>query len=355
MRHSVLAAAAVAACAWAAPAFADASPASIDVAPSSREVQKAVDAYLASGKADASLVGGPGGGGAGYDNGFWIGSGSRYLLKINLTLQARWEGFNWDDDEAEAAPGGDLSGFSLPRATLKFSGDATCGVSYYLELESGHHGFIFNSPGREINGPIEQTQGLIVEDFTLDSILRQNDEIGQLFGILDSFSTKMREAWIQYETSPYAIFRMGLIKTATTRQLMTPPEMQQFVDVSLASAFIGHFMPGWSDRNRDYGIMLHGGFGCDSEFTYLVTVTNGDGAPRRNVIDGTTSDDFAYSARVNWDVKGHLGYEEGALRQHQCEWAFAVGAWGHYYADAESHRPFVKFADRLTDRKSTRL
>src|SRR5687768_5445318 len=73
MRHSVLAAAAVVACAWAAPAFADASPASIDVAPSSREVQTAVDAYLASGKADASLVGGPGGA-AGYDNGFWIGS-----------------------------------------------------------------------------------------------------------------------------------------------------------------------------------------------------------------------------------------------------------------------------------------
>ena len=39
---------------------------------------------------------------------------------------------------------------------------------------------------------------------------------------------------------------MGLIKTATTRQLMTPPEMQQFVDISMASAFIGHVMPGYT-------------------------------------------------------------------------------------------------------------
>ncbi|MBL9089194.1 MAG: hypothetical protein JNM10_18795, partial [Planctomycetia bacterium] len=81
MRHFLTAAATVVACAWATPAFAD-------TAPASREVQSAVDAYLASSKADASLVGGAGQ--AGYDGGFWIRGGS-FLMKINLTLQTRWE------------------------------------------------------------------------------------------------------------------------------------------------------------------------------------------------------------------------------------------------------------------------
>src|SRR5688572_19493371 len=109
---------------------------------SSREVQSAVDQYLSSARADASLVGGPGS--AGYDGGFWIRGGT-FLLKINLTIQARWEGFDWDDTDIEPSPGGDLSGFSLPRTTLKFSGDATCDVHYYAELEFGHHGFWFQN------------------------------------------------------------------------------------------------------------------------------------------------------------------------------------------------------------------
>src|SRR5262245_35294667 len=103
--------------------------------PSAREIQSSVDAYLASGKADSTLVGGPGS--AGYDGGFWIRGGS-FLLKINLTLQTRWEGFHWDDDANAASPGGDLSGFSLPRATLRFSGDASCNIHYYAQLEFGH-------------------------------------------------------------------------------------------------------------------------------------------------------------------------------------------------------------------------
>ena len=43
-------------------------------APSAREIQSSVDAYLATAKADATLVGG--GGSAGYDGGFWIRGGS---------------------------------------------------------------------------------------------------------------------------------------------------------------------------------------------------------------------------------------------------------------------------------------
>ncbi len=137
------------------------------------------------------------------------------------------------------------------------------------------------------------------------------------------------------------------MKTPTTR-LVTPPEMQQFVDVSMASAVIGTTMPGYSDRNRDYGALIHGAFGCDGEFQYMLGITNGDGPARRNVLDGDTSDCFAYSARVNWDIKGHLGYEEGALRSHDCEWAASIGAWAHYYTDHAQENPYDKFADRLT-------
>src|SRR5204863_677500 len=148
-----------------------------------------------------------------------------------------------------------------------------------------------------------------------------------------------REAWIEYEASPALVFRMGLIKTATTRQLMTPPEMQQFVDVSLASTFVGTLMPGYTDRNRDYGFMVHGAIGCDGEWSYMVTVTNGDGPVRRNVLDPFTNDNLAYSARVNWDIKGHCGYEEGALRQHECQLVASVGAWGYWYTDVLIDKP----------------
>jgi hypothetical protein len=140
---------------------------------------------------------------------------------------------------------------------------------------------------------------------------------------------------------------MGLLKTAATRQLMTAPELQQFVDISMASAYIGNMMPGYTDRNRDYGVMVHGVLGCDGDFSYMFTVTNGDGPVHRNVIDGSTSDNLAYSARVNWDFLGHIGYEEGAVRQSSCEWYGSFGAWAHYYADHLSERPYIKFGDRL--------
>ena len=102
--------------------------------------------------------------------------------------------------------------------------------------------------------------------------------------------------------------------------------MQQFVDVSMAAASIGMMMPGYTDRNRDYGVMFHGSFGCDGAWSWLATITNGDGADHRNVLDGETNDNFAYSARVNWDVIGHVGYEECALNRNTCEWRLAVGA-----------------------------
>jgi hypothetical protein len=297
-------------------------------APSAREIQSAVDAYLASGSADASLVGGPGQ--AGYDGGFWIRGGT-FLLKINLTLQARYEYFDWDKKEFEPSPGGDLSGFSLPRATLKFSGDATCDVHYYAELEFGHAGSVFDNSSSE-------------ESLTGELARMQRKELFY-YGSDDPI---LREAWIEYEMAPAATFRMGAIRTAATRQLMTAPELQQFADISLASSFIGSTMPGWYGRNYDYGFMVHGVLGCDGQFSYMATVTNGDGIEHRNVLDGTTGNNLAYSARVNWDFMGHMGYEEGALRQTECGWVGAVGAWAHYYSDSFQHNPFEKFADRFT-------
>ena len=301
-------------------------------APSAREIQSSVDSYLASARSDVSLVGGCGS--AGYDAGFWIRGGS-FLMKINLTLQTRWEGFDWDDTGAEPSPGGDLSGFSLPRVTLKFSGDATCDVHYYAELEFGHSGsFLDNETGFGSYGSSYlQSQGF----FNNNNPQTARPDLGIT-----------REAWIEYEAAPMLAFRMGLIKTAATRQLMTPPEMQQFVDISMASAYTGMWNPGYTDRNRDYGFMVHGALGCDGAWQYMLTVTNGDGPVHRNVLDGTTDDPLAYSARLNWDIKGHMGYEEGALRQHSCELVMALGVWGTYFVDHLVENSLVQFSDRTS-------
>src|SRR5438046_9926035 len=106
MKSSVIGAA-LAAVAWAAPAFAHDDPAlearvarveqqlGQRSAPSAREIQSSVDAYLATARPDAALVGGPGS--AGYDGGFWVRGGS-FLMKINLTIQTRWEAVDWQDD-----------------------------------------------------------------------------------------------------------------------------------------------------------------------------------------------------------------------------------------------------------------
>jgi hypothetical protein len=290
---------------------ATAAPALADAQPSARDIQAAVDSYLADSNQDVNLVGGPGS--AGYDSGFWI-KGGDFSLKTNLTLQARYETWQWDSSfvrgaQAAAFPNADhTSGFSLPRATLKFSGTAPCNVSYYMELEFGHWGEDVVNVGAVPNalGPLQQS--------------------------LNFDST--REAWIQWSMSDMLNFRMGQIKTANTRQMMVAPEMQQFVDVSLASAYVGSIMPGYTDRNRDHGLAIHGSFGSNGCLSYLLTITNGDGGDSiRNVLDTRTSDGLAFSARLNWAFLNAIGYQEGALRQKTCQWYGEVGVWGWYYAD----------------------
>ncbi|MEZ6007481.1 MAG: hypothetical protein R3F05_06895, partial [Planctomycetota bacterium] len=78
----------------AAPALADGS---------ARDVQAALDSYLAHDTADVALVGGPGS--AGYDDGFWIRGGD-FLLRANVTLQARYESFDWDEVQPPERGGG---------------------------------------------------------------------------------------------------------------------------------------------------------------------------------------------------------------------------------------------------------
>ena len=323
-----------------------ATPALADEQPTARDIQAAVDSYLASATQDATLVGGPGS--AGYDAGFWIRGGD-FLLRINLTLQARYEWFDYDDDEEGFLindpgngnideidenivpwPGGDLSGFSLPRATLKFSGEAPCSTRYYVELEFGH-------PGHMVLTPLH---------------MLAQEQPGPFLNTLYNYANT-REAWIEWGCSDTLNFRMGQIKTPNTRQLMVAPELQQFADISMASALTGALQPGYTDRNRDHGFMLHGAFGCTGEFGYMLAVTNGDGGDSiRNVLNPLTSDNLAYSARLNWAFLSGIGYTEGALKQSTCQWYGELGVWAHYYADRFDRIPgatpaHVKMYDRL--------
>ncbi len=291
----------LAAVAYAAPAWADGEL-------SARDIESAVDEYLQTDD-DVSLVGGPGT--AGYDRGFWIRGGD-FMLRMNATLQARFEAMDWDDVESA---GGDLSGFSLPRATLKFSLEAPCNLRAYMELDFGHF-------GRDV-----APQTLIPVNPALQPL-----NLGPTHQS-DNFDNT-REAWIEWGKCDAFNIRMGQIGLPTTRQLMVAPELQQFVDISLYSSFVGLNLPGYTDRNRDHGIMIHGAFGCNTEFSYMFAVTNGDGGDSiRNVIDTRTSDNLAFSGRLNWAFLKPIGYQEGALSQETCGWYGEVGAWGFYYAD----------------------
>ena len=80
--------------------------------------------------------------------------------------------------------------------------------------------------------------------------------------------------------------------------------------------------------------MVHGVFGCNGEWQYMLAVTNGDGGDTtRNVLNPLTSDNLAYSGRLNWAFLKGIGYTEGALKQGTCQWYGELGVWGHYYAD----------------------
>jgi hypothetical protein len=289
---------------------------------SGRAISRAVESYVRSATADPTLLGS--GAGAGYDRSFWIRSGE-HRLNVTLLLQARWEAYTWDDSLASpASGGGDLSGFSLPRAAMMLTGTAPCHLRWLALLEFGHHG----GPGDNSN----------------------NAQAGPLFGNPPGgdMPNAIREAWIEWGRCPELNARMGLLKLPCTRQLMTPAGSQQFVDISMGSSYIGHVGIGYQDRNRDYGVELHGTLGARHPLEYSFTVSNGDGARRRNVFDGGTDDGFAYSGRLDWDFVGHKGYDEGAPLQTltPCDWVASAGVWAQYRA-ARADMPHRSFGDLL--------
>jgi len=278
-----------------------------DDAPTPRDIQSAVDSYLASAD-EAQLVGGPGS--AGYGPGFWIRDGD-FSLHMGLTLQARFEGYRFADS-VDQPPNGDTSGFSLPRATLKLYGTAPCCMSYYAELQFGHFGrdaleqrLARADPGNFLGGPNGQSINFDV----------------------------LREAWIEWTHNTCLRIRFGLIQPPTSRELLTPAELQQFVDISLGAVFLGQMMPGYTDRSRDYGVMFHGVFGSEKRWSYAVSITNGDGGDNlRNVLDQRTDENLAFAGRLNYAFWNPIGYEEGALRQLTCQKYGEVGMFLRYSA-----------------------
>lgn len=300
----------------------------IDVAPSSRDVAKAIDAFL--GPAEAPALAAPAEAVGGFDGGFWLAGGGRRLL-ANLTLQARYEAFLVRSRDARPRPGGQLSGFSLPRATLRLATESTCDVRGFLALEFGHPGDWFDNSVSATSFAADLASGA-VPDLGAPNAAAPVD-----FGVC-------REAWVELGTDPAFACRVGYVGTPATRQLMAAPEQQLFVDVALATSFCGTFLPGYSDRPSDYGLLLRGDVLARRNLSYVVTVTNGDSSVRRNVLDGGTDDTLSFGARLDADVVGAVGYDERT--RDDAPLAVSVGAWAQAY-DQRTERPTLRFADRL--------
>lgn len=286
--------------------------------PSPRSVSGLVDTYAHA--SESALLGGEAQAGA---DGFWLRSGP-YALRIEAAMQTRFESWRWASGSSgtgglpATGSGGDLSGFSVPRAALTLSGCASCDLRYHLGLELGHEG-----PSNPL----------------------QANNLGTL---QDSGAfASLREAWIGWRPCRRLEVRMGSIQTPGPRQLMVSPYRQQFVDVALASAYMGSQMPGYTDRNRDFGLAFQGTFGAEDRFRYLLTVTNGDGSDGvRNVLDHRTSDNLAYGLRLDWAPLRRVGFTEGASEQRSGGWYTELGGWVFYYED-RADRPHTQIADSI--------
>ncbi len=277
--------------------------------PTQRDIQRSVDAYL---EGDAPLFAPTSmPGSVGYEQGFLMRTGG-FRLRINAVLQARYEAFLYDPKSATGES--DFSGFSLPRAVIRLSGTSEPNFRYFMELDFGSNG------GKQAWRTFRGCLGCKNPNLGPDSHNENFD--------------KLKEAWIEWRPATQFNVRAGLIRTPASRQLMVQPELTQFVDIGLGTAWTGLGMPGYTDRNRDYGVMFHGAFAARDAFQYMLAVTNGDGGDHvRNVIDQRSSDNVAVSARVNWAFLNPIGYQEGALRQTTNRWYGELGAWGFYYGD----------------------
>lgn len=316
-----------------------------DAAPgdrSPREIQAALDAYLVDAPPQASLV--AGGGSAGYDGAFWVRGGD-FGLAVGAEIETRWEGFDWDDREFEPSPGGDLSGFSLPRTTLRLAGSAPCCMTWCVDLEFGHAATP-RTASRFSKGQTEGVPGFTIK-YETDRLWRARtgwigwggrDEQTDLSlvglgpddgGESDSYRLAR---FLRYDLSGTAFgLEMGLVPMVGPRQLMTSDAYQQFVDVSLGAAWIGAQMPGFVDRNRDIGVRFHGGNDSGTRrFNWMAAITNGDDFWRRNVLDGFTDDHVAFSGRVDFGFgTWQPHFTEGALTMRRGQSAYSIGVWGY--------------------------
>ncbi len=243
-------------------------------------------------------------GGAGYDSGFVI-RGRDFRLRANLTLQARFEAYGYSD-RIGSAPNGDLSGFALPRATLKLSGTAPCRTRWYTELELGHFG----------RDTIEQRLAVAPMPTVSSTPQTLNYDV-------------LREAWLEMPFADALNVRFGLLQPPGPRETMVPVELTQFTGPSIAAVFLGQNLPGHTDRNRDYGVMLHGAFGRKKAFSYALSGAGGDGGDHfRTALDHRTLEDPEFAGRLNWAIWNAIGYEEGALRQCVGRLYAELGVWG---------------------------
>ncbi len=264
------------------------------------DVRVAVRDAVAASHADGLLSDGL----AGYDSGFLI-RGREFSARINLTLRTRFEAYRYANT-APSGPNGNLSGFALPRATLKLSGAAPCNTRWYTQLEFGHFG----------RDAIEQR--LAVTQSRTPSATSQTWN----FNVL-------REAWLEIPFDDALQVRVGLIQTPGPRGVMVPEELTQFVAPSIGAAFLGQNSPGYTDRSRDYGAMIHGVFGKNDAGSYAASFTSGEGGDGfRTVLDHRSEEDPDFAARFNWAFWKPIGYVEGALSRRTSELCAEAGIWG---------------------------
>ena len=112
-------------------------------------------------------------------------------------------------------------------------------------------------------------------------------------------SSKVKDALLEFETSPAAIVKVGQYKVPFSLQELTSSGRQQFVDRAITNL---KFVPA-----RDMGVSLNGLF-LDKTLGYAVGVFNGSGESRRQDDQG-----FLYAGRVYWNPLGEYKLAESAI------------------------------------------
>ena len=130
-------------------------------------------------------------GSAGYDGGFWIRGGS-FLLKINLTLQTRYEYFDWDDNGDRAQPGRRPLGLLAPARDAEVLGRRDLRHPLLRRARVRPRRLVFDN----VDGDRARSPATLHGDLgTARAASSRRD--GADYGIA-------REAWIEYEAAPAA-------------------------------------------------------------------------------------------------------------------------------------------------------